>query len=172
MHECNIVDNGQYAFAATTDDNVPVIDATNNWWGTTNLASIEDLVFHQADSSLFPEVDYDPFAWEPFQSLSVEETPSGYLPTTFTLYQNYPNPFNQSTVIEFDLLSRNRVRIAVINVLGQEVRTLVDDVFPVGNHRTSWDGTDGSGIPVASGIYFYHMQTDIEAASRKLLLLK
>ena len=63
MQECNIVDNGEYAFyVSACNDPTTVIDATNNWWGITDSASIEAMVYHHADNPTCPVVDYVPFA--------------------------------------------------------------------------------------------------------------
>ncbi len=89
------------------------------------------------------------------------------MPTTFALGQNYPNPFNPTTVIRYQLPVSNRVTLKIYNVLGQEVKTLVDEVQDVGFKSVQWDA---SGI--ASGVYFYRIQAGTFVASKKLLLLK
>lgn len=89
------------------------------------------------------------------------------MPTTFALRQNYPNPFNPTTVIRYQLPVSNRVTLKIYNVLGQEVKTLVDEMQDVGFKSVQWDA---SGI--ASGVYFYRVQAGTFVASKKLLLLK
>ncbi|MCB2197965.1 DUF3494 domain-containing protein [bacterium] len=89
------------------------------------------------------------------------------IPQMFTLHQNYPNPFNPSTQISFDLAIQSHVSIAVFDILGQEVATLVDREMEVGNHHTTWDASQHP-----SGIYFVRMSADNFTASRKLALLK
>jgi hypothetical protein len=93
------------------------------------------------------------------------------------LNQNFPNPFNPNTVIGFQISetgdsSSNFVNIAVYNIRGQLVRTLVDDFFTVGEHSVVWDGTDESGRNVSSGIYFYKMKTDNQLQTKKMILMK
>jgi flagellar hook assembly protein FlgD len=90
----------------------------------------------------------------------------------FDLSQNYPNPFNPSTRIDYSIPKRQHVKITVYNLLGQQVITLVDEVKPSGEHSIIWNGCDHRGEPVASGIYFYNLQTDGIAESRKMILLK
>jgi hypothetical protein len=102
----------------------------------------------------------------------VEEILGAELPTTFSLFQNYPNPFNPSTVIEFTVPQRSHVVVEVYNLLGQRVVTLVDEPMSPGVYQTVWYGTDQSGSPVGSGIYFYRLKTDRFVATRKMLLLK
>jgi hypothetical protein len=94
------------------------------------------------------------------------------LPSSYTLEQNYPNPFNPETSIKFSLPQAARVRLTVFNVLGQAVNELIDRELPRGVHSAMWDGTDGGGRPVASGVYFYRLETDAVQLTRKMLLLK
>ncbi len=97
---------------------------------------------------------------------------SSVLPESFHLGQPYPNPFNPSCVIEYSISERAYTTIAVYNILGHKVASLVDGIIPAGNHRAVWNGTDQSGKPVASGIYLYRMEAGEFVDSRKMLLLK
>ena len=94
------------------------------------------------------------------------------LPTDFELEQNYPNPFNPSTQISFALPSQSSVKIAIYNVAGELVRTLMNDDLPAGIYRLTWNGTDDNGRTVSSGVYIYRMQADKFVSARKMLLLK
>jgi len=94
------------------------------------------------------------------------------LPSEFALSQNYPNPFNPTTLIKYDLPVDCQVRLDVYNILGQKVVTLVDGPQAPGYWRVRWNGRDGYGREMASGIYFYRLKAGRYAASRKLLLLK
>jgi hypothetical protein len=80
------------------------------------------------------------------------------LPSTFHLSQNYPNPFNPSTTMQYELSANARVRLKVYDILGREVKTLVDDTRPAGSYSVTWDGTNASGLPIASGIYFCRVE--------------
>jgi len=94
------------------------------------------------------------------------------LPEEFALHQNYPNPFNPTTTISFDLNKKQDIELTVYNLLGQKVRTLYNGSISAGNHRIEWDAFDDSGHKVSSGIYFYRLITEEQAASRKMTLLK
>jgi hypothetical protein len=94
------------------------------------------------------------------------------VPAEFALHQNYPNPFNPETTIMYDLAEGSRVRLEVYNVLGQLVHTLVNEEQPAGRYRMHWAGRDAQGRQVASGIYFYRLQTQTFGGVRKLMLLK
>ena len=99
-------------------------------------------------------------------------SPTDNLPTEFNLAQNYPNPFNPTTEISLDLPVAGHVSLMVFNVLGQQVRTLVDNEMPAGSHLVSWDGTSSSGNAVSSGVYFYRLETGSFVETKKMMLLK
>lgn len=85
---------------------------------------------------------------------------------------NYPNPFNPTTEIKFNLPEASRVIVDVYNSAGQRVITLADEYFSAGAHTVRWDGRRASGQRVASGVYFYRIQTNKTILTRKMLLLK
>ncbi|MBU8934461.1 MAG: T9SS type A sorting domain-containing protein [candidate division Zixibacteria bacterium] len=93
------------------------------------------------------------------------------LPDRFTVYQNYPNPFNTGTAIPFYVSQFETVELVIINVLGEQVYRHVA-FFSEGEHQIMWEGTDDDGLPVASGIYYYRLRSDVESVTRKMLLLK
>ena len=94
------------------------------------------------------------------------------LPTTYALAQNYPNPFNPETVIDFQLPEASHVTLAIYNVLGQEIRRLVDERKSGGYHNMVWDGTNELGKSVASGLYFYCLKTKDFKSIKKMMMLK
>jgi hypothetical protein len=98
-------------------------------------------------------------------TLDVEEVAE--VPASFKLMQNYPNPFNPSTTIEYSLPQRSTVEIKVLDVLGREVATLLNEEKPAGVYTVQWDAKD-----VASGVYFYRMQASEFVQVRKLLLVR
>ncbi|MCD6250171.1 MAG: M6 family metalloprotease domain-containing protein [candidate division Zixibacteria bacterium] len=94
------------------------------------------------------------------------------LPTTFSLEQNYPNPFNPNTSIAFDLSEGSAVKLEVFNILGKQVRVLIDGYVAPGTTTIVWDATDQSGAKVASGTYFYRLTVDNTEQTKKMVLLK
>ena len=94
------------------------------------------------------------------------------LPDRFSLEQNMPNPFNPSTAIGYQLPESGVVRLAIYNLLGQEVRVLVNEQKSAGSFTATWDGTDALGRHVASGIYLYRIQAGSFSATKRMLLLK
>ena len=85
----------------------------------------------------------------------------------FYLSQNYPNPFNPSTQIRYQISESGRVTLTVFDLLGREVRTLVDEQKQPGTYTVTFDG---SGL--ASGVYFYRLQAGSFTTTRKLVLLR
>ncbi len=94
------------------------------------------------------------------------------LPDQYGLNQNVPNPFNPSTVVGYQLPEAGLVRLAIYNLLGQEVRVLVNETKEAGSFTATWDGADELGRRVASGVYLYRIQAGGFSASRRMLLLK
>jgi len=95
------------------------------------------------------------------------------LPEVFALRQNYPNPFNPSTSIQFDIPEATDARLAIYNVIGQEIRTLTEGNVAPGVYEISWDGNDQYGNQVVSGVYFYRLTTSNGfMETRKLVKLK
>jgi hypothetical protein len=96
----------------------------------------------------------------------------GITPATYSLGQNYPNPFNPSTTIAYSLKNPGHVKISVYNVLGQNVRTLVNEFKDANAHTAVWNGLDDAGNIVSSGVYFYRIQTGDYSDIRKMVLMK
>lgn len=94
------------------------------------------------------------------------------LPDKYELTQNYPNPFNPATRIAFTVPTESEVQLIVYNVLGQQVKVLVNESVESGRHEVNWDSDDESGNRVASGIYFYRITTDDFTDSRKMVLMR
>jgi hypothetical protein len=91
---------------------------------------------------------------------------------TYSLSQNVPNPFNPATRISYSVARKGHVNIAIFNILGQKVYTLVDKDVDPGSYDEIWPGTDEGGSEVASGIYFYRIDTDNFVQTRKMVLMR
>jgi sugar lactone lactonase YvrE len=94
------------------------------------------------------------------------------VPSEFALRQNHPNPFNPETQIGYQLPLAGEVSITVYNLLGQEVRQLVNDIKAAGFYRVSWNGQDALGRSVGSGIYFYRIKAGQFSQTKMMILLK
>lgn len=106
-----------------------------------------------------------------YTSTDVNE-PDVTLPSQYQLEQNYPNPFNPETVISYALAKPEAVKLVVYNVLGEQVKVLVDSYQAAGHYNVTWDGTSSSGGQAASGIYLYRLSAWDFGTTRKMTLLK
>ena len=98
---------------------------------------------------------------------------AGYgTPEAFELFQNYPNPFNPETEISYVLPTACFVELSVYNLLGQKVRTLVDESQSAGLKNVKWDGKDENGVNVASGVYFYKIKAGEFTQSKKMVIIR
>lgn len=95
------------------------------------------------------------------------ETPAG-----FSLAQNYPNPFRPSTAIRYTLPGPGYVTLKVYNVIGQEIKTLVEAQQAAGLHTVTWNGVDRRGQRLASGVYIYRLYVEDRVLSKKMVLLE
>jgi flagellar hook assembly protein FlgD len=91
---------------------------------------------------------------------------------TTELMANYPNPFNPQTAISFSLAETGHVKLEIYNTKGQLVKTLAKQLLPKGQYSYVWQGKDGKGNHVASGIYLYKLTTSNHSRTRKMMLLK
>ena len=101
-----------------------------------------------------------------------DEDAAAEVPTVFTLSQNTPNPFNPSTAIAFALSRPERVRLTVYDALGREVALLASGNFSAGSHTVRWEGRDGRGNAVSSGVYLYRLEAGGKSEVRKMLLAR
>ncbi|UCC43041.1 MAG: S8 family peptidase [Candidatus Zixiibacteriota bacterium] len=106
-----------------------------------------------------------------FVVTNVEE-PTGNLPDGFVLHQNYPNPFNPTTTIRLELSRSADVNLEVYNLLGQRIRGVYSGTLGSGLHTFIWDGLNDRGKQVATGVYFYRLETGGSAKTRKMVLLR
>ncbi len=103
---------------------------------------------------------------------AVEDEPPPTLPQQNALRQNFPNPFNSSTVIRFALHAPENVELAVYNLMGQRVITLVDGPRSADTYSVDWDGRGSDGREVGSGAYLYRLRAGEWEETRRLLLVR
>jgi hypothetical protein len=95
------------------------------------------------------------------------------LPLVNSLQQNYPNPFNPETTISYDLSAESVVTLTIYDISGQVIRSVVNNqAMSAGQYKSVWDGRDERGVKVASGVYFYQLQTEKFIAKKKMTLLQ
>ncbi len=108
---------------------------------------------------------------EPYIINDVEKTDDITI-TDFHLAQNYPNPFNPTTNIEFQIVDLGFVSLKVYDLLGSEVKTLVNEELSNGSYKVDWNGDNEFGEKISSGIYFYRIEAEGYVNSRKMILIK
>ncbi len=134
------------------DDNLPQI-MVSQYWEDGRWVNNERLLYNYAFGT----------------SVNEDET---RLPLSIQL-GNYPNPFNSSTTIQISLPSQERLGLCVYDLRGRLIKTLADSrLMNPGVHAVQWDGTDQSGLPVPSGLYFYRAEGENFSVSGRCLLIK
>ncbi|MCI0449605.1 MAG: FG-GAP-like repeat-containing protein [Chlorobi bacterium] len=98
--------------------------------------------------------------------ISVQQT-SSEVPSKYSLYQNYPNPFNPSTTINYDLVKNSHVKLKVYDISGSEISVLVDELQSYGTYSVKYNASN-----LASGVYFYKLQTEGFTDTKKMILVK
>lgn len=102
----------------------------------------------------------------------VEHESENAIPVASSLAGNYPNPFNPSTVVEYSIAADSPVNIAIYDVAGRLVCTLVDEFMACGAYTVIWDGTDNRGAAVSTGVYFYRLVAGGDHLTKKMVLLR
>ncbi len=90
----------------------------------------------------------------------------------FKLFQNFPNPFNPSTAIRFNLFRSENIKLQILNINGELIKTLLEKELPPGQHEIIWDGTDSQNQKVTSGVYFYRLISENNELTKKMILIK
>ena len=93
-------------------------------------------------------------------------------PMTTELAQNYPNPFNPETIIDYQVPENGLGELYIYNVLGQKVRTLVNDVKSAGTYQVLWDGRDDAGNRLATGMYIYQLRGKNAMITKRMIMVK
>jgi hypothetical protein len=140
------------------------VDADYNYWGTDCVG----------DSLFYGLVDYTPWTDDAHTGTYTECTGTdGSVAVRPWLSANFPNPFNPTTAIQFRVPAPgSRVRLAVYDLSGRHVRTLVDAYRSGGEHLAVWRGMDDRGRKVGSGVYFYRLEVGDTSIERKMVMLK
>lgn len=102
----------------------------------------------------------------PFNSVSIQQT-SNSVPEQFSLSQNYPNPFNPTTNINFSIPKTGRVKLSAYDMLGREIKTLVNEVLSAGEYKYTFVGND-----LTTGTYLYKLETENFVQTKKMMLIK
>lgn len=156
-------------------DNIGVIEWTD-WIDNNMISSIphpNDYYWMQIKTSGMitdATVSYNEIKYSDIVS-AIGET-SILIPDNFVLHQNFPNPFNPTTTIQYEIPQNTNVLLKIYNILGEEVKTLVNEYQSAGKKTTRWNGTNNFNIPVGSGVYFYRMNSEKISLTKKLMLVR
>jgi hypothetical protein len=168
----SIQQDGEYALIATYENNPSLQGAGNS--NTRRTYIYEDVLISSGETYWYQIADVDYDGIRTFHGpVSVES--QDLIPEEYILHPNYPNPFNPETNIRFEIPSNSvdsRVKLAVYNNLGMEVRTLVSGTVEPGVHTEQWDGSNTYGEQMASGVYFLRLQAGTFTQTQKMLLVR
>ena len=121
----------------------------------------------------YEDICFDPHASGDGTTLDPDITEDEVPPvTSFALVQNYPNPFNPNTTIKYEIPRACHVSLKIYDVAGKLIRVLEERHRERGRHTAEWDGRDGAGRTVASGIYFYRLQADTDIDTKRMVLIR
>ncbi|MBN2069899.1 MAG: T9SS type A sorting domain-containing protein [Candidatus Krumholzibacteriota bacterium] len=148
---CTAVNEQRYVHIATDSTGGGIITWTDNRYPATSQSDI-----------------YAGRAY--FNGSTDAEIPD--LPAAGYLSQNFPNPFNPVTTIEFGLERDSHLSLSIYDAAGRIIRKIVDEGRPAGHYAEAWDGKDANGNAVASGVYFFKLETETLKRSRKMILLR
>ena len=140
--------------------NVTTIQATGNYWGES-FPEISQIY----NAAYIPYVGFDPLR-------RMESPGAGTLAQAYEVAKAYPNPFNAQVRIDFSVDRPQYVSVNVFNIMGQKIKTMVDEFQEAGTQSVIWDGTNQSSEPVSTGIYFCLIQAEDKVETLKLLMLK
>ncbi len=181
--EIMLMDSNQLHWLAGNIDSDPIfIDSENFDYHLLPDSPCIDtgIAFFEYEGQIV--IDLDPEAYNgiapdmgafEFDSVHIENENMSPLPTEFSLKQNYPNPFNPSTTINYDLPRMANISLAVYDVSGRLVKTLLDHEYQnAGRRSIIWDGTDENDNPVNSGVYLYKLQTTNIVKTKRMILIK
>jgi hypothetical protein len=157
------------AISAATDDSVATM---GEMWrhGLEDLISStgSQIIGTSIGQTVFGSILFgDPALRLPDRTTAADENPNPELPSSIALLGNYPNPFNSITTIKYTVPSAARISLAIYNVEGREVETLVDNIVNAGEHTVRWNAS-----AQASGIYFAMLRSGVVTKTAKLVYLK
>jgi len=127
---------------------------------------------HVTDGIDTVEADNAPFTVTIDGGYAMSTFSEALIPEVFALHQNYPNPFNPITTLRYDLPEQAIVNIIIYDMLGREVKTLVNSTQDAGFKSVIWDATNDYGKPVSAGVYLYQIQAGEFRQTKKMVLLK
>jgi len=156
-------DSSTYVMIPTAEETTTMSTLANNteyfWWV---MANDEDGLSTQSNDGEVNSIVVGTLAIDP----------NSLIPNVFALHQNYPNPFNPTTTLQYDLPEDAQVNIMIYDLMGREVKTLVNNKQTAGFKSVLWDATNNLGQPVSAGMYLYRISAGNFHQVKKMILLK
>jgi hypothetical protein len=134
------------------------------WSKERNLGGIK--LFEPVYGGLLPHLSFTSLG------TTMENIGSDPIPKIFSLHQNYPNPFNPVTSLRYDLPKDGLVNITIYDMMGRQVKELVNSSQTAGYKSIQWNATNNRNEPVSAGLYLYTIQSGKFIQTRKMVLLK
>lgn len=147
----------------------PGLDPVHNYMEYTDDTCMNQFTPEQTRRARCTLIHYRPQACDAVTAVLAGSSSSL---ARFQLAQNRPNPFSPNTELNFQLAREGRVSLVVMDVNGRAVRTLATGILPQGSHRFEWNGTDDQKATLASGVYFYRLETEQGSETRRMVLLR
>jgi cellobiose-specific phosphotransferase system component IIB len=171
---CDLETGNYIQFVWTELDSAVYSFSIDDEYEWTNLIPIDDdgnfeTLFLQPGTYSITILAGDVFLLKKEGQSSTEEGTTG--PASARLNQNFPNPFQSVTTVSYSLQCSGNVSVAIFDIAGRRICTLVDAIQPDGNHSVVWDGRDNRGYQVSSGIYFCRLDTGEVSLTNTMLLL-
>jgi hypothetical protein len=148
---------------------IPVEDIRGEWIDLRML-SYEFVILEVNGASC--AFGLDDIYWDGGETSSIIEDDFGENPTKFNLQNNFPNPFNPITNLSYELLENCFVNITIYDLLGKQVRTLINQTQEAGFKSVIWNATNDYGKPVSAGVYLYQIQAVDFVQTKKMVLIK
>jgi hypothetical protein len=164
---------GNYGFGTTaTSIGVSYMDIIEDMAENNVTVATLEWTVHVTDGIDTVEADNAPFTVAIDGGYAMSTFSEALIPEVFALHQNYPNPFNPVTTLRYDLPENSYVNVTVYDMIGREVRTLVNTTQDAGFKSVIWDATNDYGKPVSAGVYLYKIQAGEYISTKKMVLLK
>jgi len=163
-----IAEDSKSIIWAGTDSGLSSYDGDWLTWPESANMNIYSIAVNE-DDGFWLGTDKGAAYWAPYPT-SVENEEAG--PEALTLVSAYPNPFNPSTMVEFTLADAGEVELAIFNLAGQKVRSLIEGTRSAGVHAAVWNGCDENGNRVSSGVYIARARMGNMSSSASITMLK
>ncbi len=164
------MDGGNWMTLWTSSDQTGMYCWTKQTVDMTVLMGTTSEFAFECSGATFGDISFDDFRIYGRNNTSVEENRIGRFKRAEL--KNYPNPFNPETCITFTLPEQQVAKLAVFNIKGQRITTLVDGTCPQGENSVVWKGTDDEGNHMGSGLYFLKLDYSGKSTVSKMILLK